>query len=146
MVRAYIYLISFKNTNDIYIGKTKKNIDERLKNHKSYCASEVFWYVKNKFNNDWSNVFIDVIESIDMKEDLTHLLNHPLNIAKHNNCKKYTFFNRTKEELLNHKLAYTEYFHIHDYKNDCKYNLINKKITNGYDLYNIYKFMNYTKQ
>ena len=33
MVRAYIYLISFKNTDDIYIGKTKNNIEKRFKQH-----------------------------------------------------------------------------------------------------------------
>jgi hypothetical protein len=34
MGRGYIYLISFKDTNDIYIGKTTKSIKERLKGHR----------------------------------------------------------------------------------------------------------------
>jgi hypothetical protein len=146
MVRAYIYLISFKNTNDIYIGKTKqRNIEFRFAEHKKDYYSTVNSYVRNKLNGDWSNVYIDVIDSVDMNEDLTHLLKHPLNTIpnpKFNNFKKYTSHYKTKEGLLNHKLAYIEHFHIHNYKNDGKYNLINKKITNGYDAYDVYKFYN----
>ena len=147
MVRAYIYLISFKNTNDIYIGKTiRQNVDERFKDHKGYFSGSVRSYVRDKFDNDWSNVYIDVIDSIDMNEDLTHLINHPLNIFTYPDYKIYTRKYKTNEDLLKHKLAYTEYFHIHNYKNDGKYNLINKSIVNGYDVYDIYKFLNYTKK
>lgn len=149
MVRAYIYLISFKDTNDIYIGKTTNNIKKRLISHKSDCyGSSVYKYVKQRLNGNWSNVCIDIIDSIDMNEDLTHLLNHPLNTInpKYNIFKKYTSYCKTKEQLSNHKLAYTEYFHIHNYNNYGKYNLINKRITNGHDVYDVYKFLNYTKQ
>ena len=143
MVRAYIYLISFKNTNDIYIGKTILSIKQRFQQHKS--AGTVSEYVKKNFNNDWSNVCIDVIDSIDMNEDLTHLLNHPLNIFTNTKfeIKKYTSNYNTKIGLLNHRLAYTEHFHIHNYNNDDKYNVINKQITNAYDVYDKYKFYNY---
>ena len=72
MVRGYIYLISFNNTNDIYIGKTTVSIKTRFREHKNDKYSSVYKYVKNKFNNDWSNVYIDIIDSIDMNEDLTH--------------------------------------------------------------------------
>ena len=34
-MRGYIYLISFENTNDIYIGKTLQDIEKRLYNHKT---------------------------------------------------------------------------------------------------------------
>ncbi len=145
MVRAYIYLISFKDTNDIYIGKTISSIKRRFIQHKT--SGTVYEYVKNKFNKDWSNVYIDIIDSIDMNEDLTHLLDHPSNIIvfPQHSINKYTSSYKTKEELLSHKLAYTEHFHIHNYKNDGKYNLINKRITNGADVYRIYNFLNYTK-
>ena len=145
MVRAYIYNISFKNTNDIYVGKTERqDIIKRFKEHKSQICT-VSSYVKDKFNGDWSNVYIDVIDSIDMDEDLTHLLNYPLNIFTQPkyNIKKYTSDNNTKISLLNHKLTYTEYFHIHNYNNDNKYNLINKSIVLEYNAYDIYKFYNY---
>lgn len=146
MVRAYIYLISFKNTNDIYIGKTKqKNINYRFKQHKYDYFSNVSSYVRNNLNGDWSNVCIDIIDSVDMDEDLTYLLNHPLNQTTNHNYKKYTFYYKSNTDLSNHKLAYTEYFHIHNYKNDKRYNLINKKITNESDVYQVYKFLNYTK-
>ncbi len=149
MVRAYIYLISFKDTNDIYIGKTTNNIERRLTTHKSdFYSSSVYKYVKQRLNGNWSNVCIDIIDSVDMNEDLTHLLNHPLNTIdpKYNNLKIYTSNCETNKQLLNRKLAYTEYFHIHNYNNYGKYNLINKRITNGRDVYDVYKFMNYTKQ
>lgn len=146
MVRAYIYLVSFKNTNDVYIGKTtNQNVFKRFKEHKSNYNSNVSSYVRNNLKGDWSNVCIDIIDSVDMDEDLTHLLNHPLNTthSKYPNCRKYTYFYKTNEELTRHKLAYAEYFHIHNYKNDERFNLINKKITNGYDAYEVYKFLNY---
>ncbi len=148
MNRGYIYLISFNNTNDIYIGKTiQKNVYFRFKEHKKDSDSSVNLYVKTKLNGDWSNVYIDIIDSIDMNEDLTHLLNHPLNtlIYPQFDFKKYTSNYKTKQDLLKHKLAYTEHFHIHNYKKDGKYNLINKKITNGADAFEVYKFLNYTK-
>ena len=142
MVRAYIYLISFKNTNDIYIGKTTLSIKRRFYQHKS--SGTVYEYVNKNFNKDWSNVFIDVIDSVDMNEDLTHLLNHPLNIITNSKFefRKYTSDYKTKQGLLNHRLTYTEHFHIHNYNNDDKYNVINKKITNAYDVYDNYKFYN----
>ena len=147
MDRAYIYLISFKDTNDIYIGKTIVSIKTRFREHKNDKYSSVYLYVKTNFNNDWSNVYIDIIDSIDMNEDLTHLLDHPSNILvfSQHSLNKYTSCYKTKEELLTHKLACTEHFHIHNYKNDGKYNLINKRITNGADVYRIYNFLNYTK-
>ena len=63
----------------------------------------------------------------------THLINHPSNIVIHPdyNDKIYTRRYKTNEDILKDKLAYTEYFHIHNYKNDGKYNLINKQITNA---------------
>ena len=69
----YIYIISFRNTNDIYVGKTERqDIIKRFKEHKSQICT-VSLYVKDKFNGDWSNVYIDVIDSIDMDEDLTYI-------------------------------------------------------------------------
>ncbi len=80
MGRAYIYIVSFKDTKDIYIGKTKhRNISYRFAEHKKDFNSSINSYVRNRLNDDWSNVYIDIIDSIDMNEDLTHLLNHPLN-------------------------------------------------------------------
>ncbi len=67
MVRAYIYLVSFKNSNDIYIGKTKnQKIIKRLHQHKADCSSILNLYVKTKLNGDWSLVDIDIIDSVDM--------------------------------------------------------------------------------
>ena len=81
-----------------------------------------------------------------MNEDLTHLLNHPLNIITDTkyNFKKYTWWLKSNDELLQHRLAYAEYFHIHNYKNDDKYNVINISTPNYYVVYDVYKFLNYT--
>jgi hypothetical protein len=146
MVRAYIYLISFKNSNDIYIGKTKnKTIMKRFSQHKGDSSSTINTYVRTNLNGDWSSVDIDIIDSVDMDEDLTHLINHPSNtfISRISKFKKYTGCSKSNEELLNSRLAYTEYFHIHNYNNDGKYNVINKMISNR-DVYDVYKFYNYS--
>jgi predicted GIY-YIG superfamily endonuclease len=148
MKQSYIYLISFDGTNDIYIGLTTNNICKRFKQHKK--NSTVSEYVLNKLNNDWSKVHIDIIDTIDMDKDLTHLLNHPSNSIKEIYAsglvyRKYTFFYKTQTQLANFKLQFLEHFHIHSYKNEGKYNLINKKITNAYNVYELYKFLNYAK-
>ena len=45
MTRGYIYLISFTDTNDIYIGQTKqKNISIRFKQHKNAYGA-IYEYV-----------------------------------------------------------------------------------------------------
>ena len=75
MGRGYIYLISFKDTNDIYIGKTTNNIKKRFKEHKYNKKCVVNNYVKNKLSNNWDDVYIDIIDSVDINEDLTHLIN-----------------------------------------------------------------------
>ena len=89
---------------------------------------------------------------MDMDKDLTHLINHPLNtmqpIAPTSKIMlhKYTSINKTQKELVNMKLRNMEMFHIHNYKNEGKYNLINKKIEYFSDRdYMKYKFLNYTE-
>lgn len=141
MKRAYIYLISFEGSNDIYIGKTTQNIFKRFKNHKWDKTSAVYNFVKEKLNNDWSKVYIDIIDSIDMNENLTYLFNHPLNTYDIKHDFKHTSCCKTNEHLLNHKLTITEFFHINNYKKEGKYNIINK-YTQCYNVYKTYKFFN----
>ena len=112
MCCAYIYLISFKDTN---MGKTEYNyIFKRLAKHKADKLSSVYKHVQNKFNGDWSNVYIDVIDNIKMNEDLTLFLNHPLNTSTDTkyNFKKYSWWQYINDELLKHRLACTEFFII----------------------------------
>ncbi len=124
-MRGYIYLISFDNSNDIYIGKTINNISRRFKEH-TRTYSYVSYHMKN---NNIENAHIDIIDSIEMNEDLTHL--------------------KTREELKyfqahnlnNLKLSTLEMFHIHNYISEGKYKIINnhiqmKKIND--DLYNVF--------
>jgi hypothetical protein len=61
----------------VYLGKNAMPIKQRFNKHKyddpvSSCAEE-------KLNNELSNVYIDIIDSINMDEELTHFLNHPSN-------------------------------------------------------------------
>ena len=105
MGRGYIYLISFKDTNDIYIGKTTYDIKKRFKEHKYNKKCVVNNYVKNKLSNNWDDVYIDIIDSVDINEDLTHLINHPLNINR-----KYTKYYLGK--LGEYKLKVIEKYYI----------------------------------
>jgi len=150
MNKGYIYLISFDGNNDIYIGLTTKSINKRFKEHKK--SGTVFEYVSNNLNYDWSKVHIDIIDTVDMDKDLTHLINHPLNTMQpivptsKIILPKYTSIYNTQYQLVNFKLRNMEMFHIHNYKNEGKYNLINKKIDyfSNRD-YMKYNFFNYAK-
>ena len=113
-MRGYIYLVSFENTNDIYIGKTTQDIKKRLSHHKNDASSAIYQYINS---NNIDNVNIDVIDSIDMNEDLTYL--------KY----KYDNYKINNKNLNDLKLNSLEMFHIHSYKDDGKYNIINKKIS-----------------
>ena len=132
-MRAYIYLISFRNSDYIYIGKTThQNVYTRLKQHKYDKLSAVYSYVKKNLMNDWSHVFIDIIDSVDVFEDLSYFINiiNP---------------NLSNNEMVHKKILAIELFHIHNYNNDEKYKLLNKQITNHYDVYQYYDFFIYKK-
>ena len=146
MARYYIYLISFKDTNDIYIGKTINNINARLNQHKNDYKSAISGYVKNQLNNNWDNVYIDIIDSIDTNEDLTHLIHHPSNISLISTRNKHVYpitHAKTNSDLIKDKLHITELFHIYNYYNEGKYKLINKVPTTHFND-KIYRFFYYT--
>lgn len=110
---GYIYLVSFNDdSNNIYIGKTRCNVFYRLQQHKYHKNSSIKNYVNTYLNNDWTKVNIDIIDIIDTI-DLTYI-KHP-----------YLLNNKS---LNNHRLYLIESFHIHNFNNDKKYNLINKQI------------------
>ncbi len=126
-MRGYIYIISFDNTNDIYIGKTRNDIKKRLYGHKSNKNSVVYNYIKTNNINE-INIHIDIIDSIDLNEDLTHLKN------------KYDSFIFKSPNLLliEYKFSYLEMFHIHNYINEGKFNVINKKVDFKNEIYEMY--------
>lgn len=99
--RAYIYLISFDNTNDIYIGKTTKNITKRFYEH-IYQKGVIHHYMK-KYNS--INLHIDIIDSLDMNEVIYD--------------KNFNIVSNT------YRLDLLERFHINSYIEEKKYNLIN---------------------
>lgn len=120
-MRGYIYLVSFKDTNDIYIGKTRKDIWDRLYRHYTSKASCVYKYIQ-KFNINYEDIYIDIIDSIDMTENLSRLYNKELY--------GYKFDKNGLESLINLKLSALELFHIQNYINEGKYNLINIYVSN----------------
>jgi hypothetical protein len=100
--------------------------------------------VKNKLNNNWDNVYIDIIDSIELNEDLTHLINHPSNISCMN--KNNTFpITRAKNnpDLIKAKLHITEQIYIFNYYKEGKYNLLNKFPTTYFND-NVYQFFYFT--
>lgn len=109
-MKVEIYLISFKDKNDIYIGQTTQGVFVRLKCHFSEDLT-VRRYIENN-NIDKSNVYIDIIDTIHINDDLS---SHDKRII----------------------IAQRERFHICQYKYHNKYKLINKVIPDNFN-YQIY--------
>ena len=102
--RGYIYLISFDNTTDIYIGKTTQDISKIFYEHLHNFNSSVYEYMKvNNFTND--NAHIDIIDSLDMNEII-----YDKDFYIIDNC---------------FRLNLLEKFHIRSYIEKSRYNLIN---------------------
>ena len=60
-----------------------------IKGSTCVIANREYQYI---LNGNWNDICIDIIDSVDMEEDLTHLLNHPLNTITNSkyNFRKYT--------------------------------------------------------
>jgi hypothetical protein len=106
---GYIYLISFDNTNDVYIGKTIQSIKRRFSCHIRDKNSSVSQHLKK--NPNINVVYIRIIDGMDMDEDLSFLNG------------EFNYLN-----LSNFRLEYLEKFYIDKYKNNKEYNVINKGI------------------
>jgi len=132
MNETYIYSISFKDTKDIYINKTK-SIFSTINYHKNNKNSIVYLYIKENLNNDWSNVNISIIDSINMDEDLTYLLDNP------DIFYKYTSKNTSNKKLIEYKIYYTLHYYKQIY-NIMLYNILNKKIKDDIYIYEAYMF------
>ena len=138
---GYIYKISFINSNDIYIGKTiNYDINNRLKQHLYDKNSSVYIYVK-KNNYDIKNIKIEILDKINMKDDITNLLNHSYNIKNNIFCKYHIIESNIIKSLSIMKLGYLERYYIYNYYNDDRYNLINKIIYKNEKINEIYLFL-----
>ena len=151
MVYNYIYIISFEERTEIYIGKTN-NIKRRFLEHKQIGPVCEFYQKEFKteyINSDWSKMYIDIIDSINMDEDLLYLtkkaFNKDLNKidAIIEGLKYIELNNRKKNILMTEKLKYTELFHICYYNSKTKYWLLNKQIPTDIEtIFEWYKFYN----
>jgi hypothetical protein len=120
MCRGVVYLISFDNTNGIYIGKTCNKVNDRFTYHKNNPKSAVYQYIKK--NPSINNVYLDIIDST------------PLGLIKYDDG--YEIYGCQNLECL-------ERFHYHNYISEGIYDVINKQIY-SYDL-NEYKII-YSKK
>lgn len=107
---GYIYLISFDDTNDIYIGKTIQSIKRRFQAHIKDKESSVCQHLKK--NPNIKKVNIEIIDSIDMDEDLSFLNGE---------------YDKYNCNLANFRLSVLEEFYINKYKENKEYNVINKR-------------------
>jgi hypothetical protein len=115
--RGYIYLISFDDTNGIYIGMTTTSINDRFYYHKNNPNSAVYQYIKN--NPSINNIYIDIIDST------------PLGLFEYDNKIYYGFNN----------IECLERFHYHNYINEGKYHVINKqRYSYDFELYKTISF------
>ena len=146
MVYNYIYIISFEERNEIYIGRTN-NIKRRFSEHKQ---TGVVWeyYHKNfeseYIDGDWSKMYIDIIDRVNMDDNLLYLVEDNKKKKKFNSYFYLNSLFKQNEYLMNEKLKYTELFHICYYNSKTKYCLLNKLIpTDNETIFEWYKFYNY---
>jgi hypothetical protein len=145
-MNTYIYLISFEGTNDIYIGRTTQSLQQRISAHK-YEDQTVNRYYKEKFRkeynlNDWSKMYIDIIDNIKLTlEDIDNYYYNKENILIKEKYRKYTQYYTSKHDIFRHITSIIEGFHIISYKNDSKYNIINKLIPFKTDIYSKYDYL-----
>lgn len=75
-VKKEIYKIyTIRDLNDdssIYIGSTKQKLSNRFSSHKCNHKTALYKYVENKYNGDWSSMYIELYEIVEV--DNTELL------------------------------------------------------------------------
>ena len=152
MVYNYIYIISFEERTEIYIGRTN-NIKRRFLEHKQIGPVCEFYQKEFKteyINSDWSKMYIDIIDSINMDDRIFLYISK--NIIKIKDLNKKALINeklvslsyvKLNDYFLTEKLKYTELFHICYYNSKTKYWLLNKQIPTDIEtIFEWYKFYN----
>ena len=137
----HIYLISFKETNDIYIGKTTQSINNRLEQHLKN-NSTIKKYVNTKLKGKWTSVNIDIIDTVNIDKDIKHLYKLLDKNITDEEIKLLENNKQLYDNIYNKKLQILEHYHIMEYKNNNKYNLINVRIPMNYS-YDNYKIVMY---
>jgi hypothetical protein len=152
MVYNYIYIISFEGRSEIYIGRTN-NIKRRFSEHKQIGPVWEFYqnfYETEYINSDWSKMYIDIIDRVNMDDRILYITKNICNIKDlnkkalmHEKLVSLSFV-KLNDYFLTEKLKYTELFHICYYNSKTKYWLLNKNIPTDIEtIFEWYKFYNY---
>jgi len=116
-----IYLISFTNFNNIYIGKTK-NILQRFKGHLGSSASQVYQFIKlNKIEK--KDINIDIIDTYDIYKELELDSIYRINYYDSSDYNSIILNGKCLNEL---KSSVIEAYHIWNYLKNNKYIVLNK--------------------
>lgn len=116
-----IYLISFTNYNNIYIGKTK-NILQRFKAHLGSSASPVCQFIKlNKIEK--KDINIDIIDTYDIYKGLELDSIYRINYYDSSDYNSFILNGKCLNEL---KSSVIEAYHIWNYLKNNKYIVLNK--------------------
>jgi len=100
---SIIYTIKIKDDNSIYIGSTTQVLKERFRKHKKDLDTTINKYIKEKYNGDWSLVFIEEYEKYpcSCKKDLNKKEGEIIRFFKDNkeyNCLNKCIAGRTIKE------------------------------------------------
>jgi len=101
---SIIYTIKIKDDNSVYIGSTTQVLKERFTQHKNPKeTTSVSKYIKEKYNGDWSVVFIEEYEKYpcSCKKDLNNKEGEIIRLFKDNqeyNCLNEIIQGRDKKQ------------------------------------------------
>lgn len=134
----HIYLISFNETNDIYIGKTTYSINSSKFKERLKDIPSINKYVNTKLEGKWTSANIDIIDTVNTDKDIKHLYKLLDKNITDEEIKLLENNKQLYDNIYYKKLQILQHYHIMEYKNNNKYNLINVKIPTEYN-YNDYK-------
>ena len=112
--KAKIYTISCKtDETSIYVGSTVQPLSYRFSGHKRSQDTSIYKHIKNKYNGDWSNWYIELYEEFpcENKEQLKRKEGEIIRLI--GTINRYMLIGLTTEErremFLNDKLIYLNY-------------------------------------
>lgn len=76
-----IYIIRFYNSNEVYIGSTMDNINNRFYKHQYNYKTSINKLINNNYNSNWDVCYIELLEEIECN-NINELRYHEGNIIK----------------------------------------------------------------